>query len=95
MPLHTFLQSNYPLLYKDTLAPTSDINNSDRCVLNSIILTNQVDSWYPGGSGEVFACFQRSGLLEKFLKEGKEHIFISNVENLGATIDLNILEIIF
>lgn len=30
-------------------------------------------------------------MLEKFIKEGKEIIFISNIDNLGATVDLNIL----
>ena len=29
--------------------------------------------------------------MDKFLKEGKEVVFISNIDNLGATIDLKIL----
>jgi len=76
--IHTFLQNKFPFMYKDTLAPVST--------------TESADSWYPGGSGEVFSCLQKSGLLEKFLKEGKEYLFISNVENLGATIDVKLLE---
>lgn len=31
-----------------------------------------------------------SGMLDKFIKEGKEYIFISNVENLGAVLDMSI-----
>lgn len=48
-------------------------------------------SWYPPGHGDVYASLKRSGLLEQFLKEGKEFVFISNIDNLGATVDLNIL----
>jgi len=77
--IHTFLQSRYPFMYKDTLAPVSDASTND-------------DSWYPPGSGEVFTGMHRSGLLEQFLKEGKEHMFVSNVENLGGTVDLKLLE---
>jgi UTP--glucose-1-phosphate uridylyltransferase len=32
-----------------------------------------------------------SGLLEKFLKDGKKYVFLSNIDNLGATVDTNIL----
>jgi UTP--glucose-1-phosphate uridylyltransferase len=77
--IHTFTQSRYPLLYKDTLSPLSDCQSNP-------------DSWYPPGSGEVFNCLHRSGLLEKFLKEGKDYMFLSNVENLGATVDLKLLD---
>lgn len=33
-----------------------------------------------------------SGLLEKLIAAGKEYIFISNVDNLGAVVDLNIMQ---
>ncbi|KAG7155445.1 UTP--glucose-1-phosphate uridylyltransferase-like 2 [Homarus americanus] len=32
-----------------------------------------------------------SGLLDNFINEGKEYVFVSNIDNLGATVDLNIL----
>jgi UTP--glucose-1-phosphate uridylyltransferase len=44
--------------------------------------------WFPPGSGDVFRSLFRSGLLSQLLKEGKEYIFISNVENLGGCLDL-------
>jgi UTP--glucose-1-phosphate uridylyltransferase len=31
-------------------------------------------------------------LLDQLIAAGKEYIFISNVDNLGATVDLNILQ---
>ena len=40
------------------------------------------------GHGDVYASLKRSGLLQKFIEMGKEFIFISNIDNLGATVDL-------
>ena len=45
-------------------------------------------SWYPPGHGDVYRSLLRSGLLKKFIDEGKEYLFISNIDNLGATADL-------
>ena len=35
--------------------------------------------------------FSESGLLDWFLAQGKEFCFISNMDNIGATVDLDIL----
>ncbi|OXB82840.1 UNVERIFIED_CONTAM: hypothetical protein H355_010410 [Colinus virginianus] len=35
--------------------------------------------------------FYNSGLLDNLIAEGKEYIFVSNIDNLGATVDLYIL----
>lgn len=48
-------------------------------------------SWYPPGHGDFYESFQSSGLLQQFIKEGREYCFLSNVDNLGATVDLSIL----
>ena len=45
--------------------------------------------WYPPGHGDVYSSLKRSGLLADFTEEGKEVIFISNIDNLGATVDLS------
>jgi len=45
-------------------------------------------SWYPPGHGDVYRSLLRSGLLKKFIDQGKEYLFISNIDNLGATADL-------
>lgn len=49
------------------------------------------EKWYPPGHGDVFNAIFESGLLENLINQGKEYIFISNVDNLGATVNLNIL----
>eukprot|EP01102_Stenamoeba_stenopodia_P008629 TRINITY_DN2506_c0_g2_i1.p1 TRINITY_DN2506_c0_g2~~TRINITY_DN2506_c0_g2_i1.p1 ORF type:complete len:498 (+),score=130.22 TRINITY_DN2506_c0_g2_i1:156-1649(+) len=73
--IYTFVQTSYPRLFKDTLQPIAKG-------------ATQRDSkdWAPAGSGDVFESFHRTGLLEKFLNEGKEYAFISNVENIGGSV---------
>jgi len=80
--IHTFTQSEHPLMHKDTLAPVAKSKDEKQF-------------WIPPGSGEVFSGLLRSGLLEKFRSQGKEFIFISNVENMGATVDLKLLNNIY
>ena len=50
--------------------------------------------WYPPGHGDFYLSFNNSGLLKQFVQEGREYCFISNVDNLGATVDLNILNLL-
>lgn len=46
---------------------------------------------YPPGHGDLYEALYDSGLLDQLLNEGKEYLFVSNVDNLGATVDLNVL----
>ena len=48
-------------------------------------------SWYPPGHGDVYQSFYNSGLLKQLIDEGKEYVFVSNIDNLGATVDISIL----
>lgn len=52
---------------------------------------NNAEGWYPPGHGDIYASFYNSGLLEELIAQGREYIFVSNIDNLGATVDLNIL----
>jgi len=45
-------------------------------------------SWYPPGHGDVYESFYNSGVLKKLIDSGKEYVFISNIDNLGATVDI-------
>jgi UTP--glucose-1-phosphate uridylyltransferase len=47
--------------------------------------------WCPPGHGEVYIALATSGLLDSLLGHGYEYMFLSNVDNLGATLDLGIL----
>lgn len=48
------------------------------------------EKWYPPGHGDVYRALDRSGVLDSLLAQGKEYVFVSNVDNLGATLDLGI-----
>lgn len=47
--------------------------------------------WCPPGHGDLYAALVTSGLLRHLLNEGYTYAFVSNSDNLGATLDLGIL----
>ncbi|XP_077102208.1 UDP-glucose pyrophosphorylase 2a isoform X3 [Siphateles boraxobius] len=80
--IHTFNQSRYPRINKESLLPVAT---------NMSLTGENEEAWYPPGHGDIYASFYNSGLLDKLIAEGKEYIFVSNIDNLGATVDLHIL----
>ena len=48
---------------------------------------NHTLEWNPPGHGDIYSALHASGLLEQLLKRGKKYAFISNSDNLGATLD--------
>lgn len=49
--------------------------------------------WYPPGHGDFYQAFSNSGLLDELIeKEGRSVCFMSNIDNMGATVDLSILK---
>ena len=49
------------------------------------------EGWYPPGHEDVLPALLNSGKLGKLLSQGKEYVFIANSDNLGAIVDLKIL----
>jgi UTP--glucose-1-phosphate uridylyltransferase len=47
---------------------------------------------YPPGHGDVYRALQNSGLLDQLIAEGREYVFMSNIDNLGATVNWEILQ---
>lgn len=47
--------------------------------------------WCPPGHGDIYAALITSGLLEELRDSGYEYMFVSNADNLGASLDLSIL----
>lgn len=47
--------------------------------------------WYPPGHGDVYEALYNSGTLKQLEDSGVEYVFISNVDNLGATVDFRLL----
>ena len=81
--IQTFNQSCYPRISKESLMPVAKSSKTD----NS-------ECWYPPGHGDFYQSFSNSGLLDQFIEDGKKYCFISNIDNLGATVDLNILNMV-
>jgi UTP--glucose-1-phosphate uridylyltransferase len=75
----TFEQSRYPRVNRESLLP-SPRNASD------------TSGWYPPGHGDLYDALMASGLVDRLLKAGKEYLFVSNVDNLGAVVDTSILK---
>ncbi|KAG5184924.1 UTP--glucose-1-phosphate uridylyltransferase family [Tribonema minus] len=47
--------------------------------------------WCPPGHGDLYAALSGSGMLNKLLAEGVKYMFVSNSDNLGATLDTELL----
>ena len=76
----TFNQSRFPRIGKETLLPVAGSPEDGK------------DAWYPPGHGDVYQALSHSGLLEDLVGRGVEYLFISNIDNLGATVDTTILK---
>ncbi|XGW14160.1 hypothetical protein V3C99_000456 [Haemonchus contortus] len=78
--VHTFCQSQYPRINRETLMPIAkSLHDSDQ------------ECWYPPGHGNFYEAFYNSGLIDEFIADGKEYCFLSNIDNMGATVDFAIL----
>jgi len=69
-----FKQSRYPRIMQDTLLPCPKNASDDKA------------AWYPPGHGDLYNIIYRSGVLDQLLKEGKQYLFVSNSDNLGAVL---------
>jgi UTP--glucose-1-phosphate uridylyltransferase len=50
--------------------------------------------WCPPGHGDVYGALRRSGALATLLEQGLEYAMISNSDNLGATVDPRIAQLL-
>ncbi|CAI4508534.1 BBM_1a_G0023070.mRNA.1.CDS.1 [Saccharomyces cerevisiae] len=77
----TVIQSSFPSIDKGRLLPIDLQTNP-----------HKEDFWYPCGTGNLADTLYFSGELDELIAQGKEILFVSNIDNLGATVDLNILD---
>jgi len=47
--------------------------------------------WCPPGHGDLYAALIGSGTLDRLINEGCRYMFVSNSDNLGATLDIALL----
>ena len=74
----SFLQNKVPRLRQSDLSP---IETEDK-----------KDEWCPPGHGDIYLSLKETGILKSLLEKGYEYAFISNGDNLGATIEPYILD---
>jgi len=73
-----FVQNRFPKISRADFSPASWPQNPEL-------------EWNPPGHGDIYIAFYASGLLEKLLEQGIAYAFISNSDNLGATLDPSLL----
>lgn len=69
----SFMQNKFPRIRQDNLKP---YENED-----------VEKMWNPPGHGDIYAALSSSGLLDKMIDSGYRYAFVSNSDNLGATVD--------
>lgn len=47
--------------------------------------------WCPPGHGDLYTALHASGLLQTLIEQGYRYAFVSNADNLGASLDIDIL----
>ena len=52
---------------------------------------NPLLEWCPPGHGDIYPSLLGSGLLNQLLASGRRYLFVSNSDNLGATLDMRLL----
>jgi len=89
-----FFKENYPVLYAD---PDLEF------VQNKVPKISRDDftpalwpakpsvEWCPPGHGDLYAALLGSGKLDSLLAQGCKYLFVSNSDNLGATLDTKLL----
>lgn len=73
-----FLQNKFPKILKKNFAPADWPKNPDL-------------EWNPPGHGDIYSAIYSSGILNTLLDNGIIYAFISNSDNLGATLDESLL----
>ena len=77
LPLE-FQQNKAPKVTKEGLAPAS-------------WPAAPSNEWCPPGHGDLYPALVGSGMLDQLVAKGYKYMFVSNSDNLGATMDLKLL----
>ncbi|KAF6255969.1 UDP-glucose pyrophosphorylase [Scenedesmus sp. NREL 46B-D3] len=77
-PYIELMQNKSPKVDAASLAPVSFAADADL-------------EWCPPGHGDIYPSLLGSGMLDKLIADGIRYLFVSNSDNLGATLDLQLL----
>lgn len=90
----SFFKENYPELAAEeglemmqNKVPKIDATTFEPALCAS----NPENEWCPPGHGDLYAALVGSGRLDALLAGGFKYMFVSNSDNLGATLDMSIL----
>ena len=75
---YDFSQHMAPKIWQESLRPVTWPDNPEL-------------EWCPPGHGDIYLALQTSGMLDALLDQGYVYAFVSNADNLGAALDLDIL----
>lgn len=75
----SFLQHQVPKVLKESLAPASFPDDPEL-------------AWCPPGHGDLYPALVTSGALQSLISAEIDYLFVSNADNLGATIDSSLLD---
>jgi UTP--glucose-1-phosphate uridylyltransferase len=75
VPVISFKQNRFPRVGAESFLP----------------LSPDEYGWYPPGHGDFYNCMEQQGILRRLIKQGKDILFMSNADNLGAVADSKIL----
>jgi len=73
-----FLQNRVPKIDAESLEPAGCPDHPEL-------------EWCPPGHGDIYVALAGSGMLDQLLEEGVRFAFVSNSDNLGATLDPTLL----
>ena len=73
-----FVQHKVPKVNQNSLTPVDWPHNPEL-------------EWCPPGHGDLYTALVTSGMLDALLAQGFEYAFVSNADNLGAVMDIQIL----
>jgi UTP--glucose-1-phosphate uridylyltransferase len=77
-PPWLFMQNKFPKVMQQDFSPATWPRNPAL-------------EWNPPGHGDIYAAIYTSGMLKRLINQGITYAFISNSDNLGATMDTALL----
>lgn len=75
---YSFVHNSHPKILVDTLEPAKYPEEPTK-------------EWNPAGHGDIYTSLVTSGILDTLIEQGIEYAFISNIDNLGATMNSALL----
>lgn len=89
-----FKNNDLPLCFNENKSPKlKRIDSNEKTeYIPASYPTNPDLEWAPPGHADIYPSIYETGLLDELISKGYEYLFISNIDNLGASLNYNIFE---